>query len=522
MKPSGPTTGDIYTSYDAVIKLIEQWVDAKNPRIEGCNSSDVKARIVQRIVELTNEEYTRYSVERLNNSSQSRALESDEIIGGGLSVCPGTGRTKVSPGLYVSSICLFLVSWSHIFVHLLAALFRRCPANSSATTLLMEGGGYDDDDTRFVKFCRQGPILPLTTANNVIVKSKKPPGIKTDSRICYSAHPVIYLVSNYLSRTTRLALFLRHMGAPLVYLYALFNCPLNVLVSRDLSVVPIVRSLDDKDLLEAILLTTSAFASQFLWMKGLINQKFKLHMLWYSQNFVPKTYVGEKQSSNLPAARLMRIDTHWVWTEGFGVYLKKLGQDSQINVVGPILWYLPEGEENFKGFGIKVAVFDITPVIDNKAVFGALKNYYSLPTISKFVADIVNICDEISATTGKQIQILLKHKRVPVSGRHDSSYIDYLEKLDREKAGFKMIDHNTNLFDLLEECDLSISVPYTSTAYVAATVKKPGIYYDSSAELLPKYEISEFVSFASGPLELKQLVESLLTTGKHVEKPAIT
>ena len=57
---------------------------------------------------------------------------------------------------------------------------------------------------------------------------------------------------------------------------------------------------------------------------------------------------------------------------------------------------------------------------------------------------------------------------------------------------------------------MSISVPYTSTSYVAAYLKKPAIFYDPFAELVPKFEKNEFVYFASEYDELKDRVNDVI------------
>lgn len=503
------TTGEIYARYDVLLKKVEHWVASRNPHIANCDDEHVRARIVQRFVELTNEAFTQRLVLGTAGATDT-GRQPGQLDLGGIKICTTTGRIKISPRLIVSNLLLFFVTWAHALLFLFISFFRNCPAKSDSATLLMEGGGIDSDDSRLVKFCRHGKITPLLDASNVIVKTRTPPQSLTDPGFFYTGHPLLFLVSKLVSRPTRLMLITRQLLTPVFYLRALFANPLNLLLGRDLAVLPVVRALDQARLIDAVIVTTSAFATQFLWMNGLSDKNFKLHMIWYSQNFIPKTYKGELQGSNLPAARMMRVDEHWVWTEGFKAYLQTLGQHSDIRVIGPILWYLPEGQRVFDNDNIKVAVFDITPVIDDKAIFGAAKNYYSQDTIKKFVADVTSVCKRLSADGGREIQVLLKHKRMPIRGRHDADYVAFLEKLEQDEAHFSMIDHRTNMFDLLAQCDISVSVPYTSTAYVSAHLKKPGIYYDPYAELVPKYESNEFVSFASGTEELEQLLVSFL------------
>jgi polysaccharide biosynthesis PFTS motif protein len=172
---------------------------------------------------------------------------------------------------------------------------------------------------------------------------------------------------------------------------------------------------------------------------------------------------------------------------------------------------------------LKIALFDITPLPDGTTAFGALKNYYSVATISKFVVDSLDACEAVAAGMGKPVQIFLKHKRAPRAGRHATTYLDLLQELVRTRGNFQLIEHHSNLFELLGECHLSISVPYTSTAYVASFLSKPAIYYDSSAELVANFERNEFVHFAAGPRELQSLIdECLRANGSMLSKPDLS
>jgi polysaccharide biosynthesis PFTS motif protein len=311
-------------------------------------------------------------------------------------------------------------------------------------------------------------------------------------------------------------LLLRHLCAPAHFIKAVIACRLNVLLGSDLAFLPLVKRLGDSGMIRNMVVTTSSFLAQPLWLKGLDQQRFRVHMLWYSQNFIPKMYVGDSTRPDLPHARHMRVDVHWVWTAGFLSYLRDLGQTCNIEVVGPILWYLPEpSRQPVNPDLVSIAIFDITPLADGATVFGAAKNYYSVKTISRFVGDIVKVCEEFAAARNKRPSILIKHKRAPIDSWHASSYLAFLEQLARERPGVEIISHESDLFQLLEGCGLSVSVPYTSTAYVAAALGKPAIYYDPFAELVPCYESDSCVFFASGPNELRSLFRRLMDEGAN-------
>lgn len=511
IKPETLTTGKGYRDYDCIVKHVEDWISNKNTSISGCDDNQVKARIIQRIVEISNAEYAQQVAARVDELGRPLPLESSFIVAGGLKIHGETGIVSVSFKQWLRHIGSFMATWLHMLIYLVIALFRNAHAKSVPTTLLMEaGGGYEECDDRFVRYCRLGPIAPLSSANGIIVRAAHVPRKQTDLTFSYVAHPLTHLFATRLQRLHRVQLLAQHLLAPIIFLRTLLVCPISILLARDIAYVPMVNWLDKKDLIEAIIVTTSAFTSQPLWMKGLYGQRFKLHMVWYSQNFVPKVYVGEQERSSLPSARHMRVDVHWVWTEGFKSYLYSLGQKYQVNVVGPILWYLPEKSIDIGNAPLKIAVFDITPLPDDAQPFGALKNYYSVNTIQKFITDIVDSCKHIEEVSGKQILILLKHKRKPKVGFHDSQYLEFIEQLESTNPHFKLIDNQINLFGLLEKCDISISVPYTSTAYVASALEKHTIYYDPFSELVPEYERNKFVHFASGKSELTLLLDNYL------------
>ena len=500
------TTGKVYAEYGCLIRRVERWVASQNPVISGCDDRHVRARLVQRVVELTDASFSRQAIEKHPEPVARTRFDAD-----GVRICAATGTVSLSAKRWAAHLVEFVAWWVDALLRLLSGAVVRGPARSIPASVLMEaGGGYEDCDDRFIRFCRLGPIGPLAAAQLLIVRAKASPRRPTSADVMYSSRPIVHLVNRCLTASARRTVLARHLTAPYRYLRALLASPLNVLVSRDLSTLPVVEWLGQAGLLETIVITTSAYGAQPLWMTGLVDQKFKLHMIWYSQNFIPKMYVGETERQDLPGARHMRVDVHWVWTNGFRDYLASFDRKWQIRVVGPILWYLPEPIQTDPGVAdVKVAVFDITPLPDGTTAFGAAKNYYSVACMSRFVADIVSTSEQITAATGKRVLLLLKHKRPPKPGRHDSAYLAWLNELVSRNRDFRLVDPQTNLFGLLQECDLSVSVPYTSTAYVGDALSKPALYYDPFAELVPRYEETPFVHFASGPEELHRMMVRL-------------
>jgi hypothetical protein len=196
-----------------------------------------------------------------------------------------------------------------------------------ATFLFEAGGGYEVDDKKFLDFCANGPVCPLVDAKHLVILSRAQPIRQTNSRLLlYCKDPILGHFSSLMSKWDQLNFLANHLLAPLILFQMLLRNPILVLAARDCAYLSAYAFLNRKKLLKDIIITNSQFTTQFLWMKGLKKQSYRLHMIWYSQNFIPKKYIGEEIGSDLPSARHIRVDTHWVWTFGFMKYLKNLGQ----------------------------------------------------------------------------------------------------------------------------------------------------------------------------------------------------
>lgn len=503
------TTGDVYIQFDQIVKKIERWIHLKNPTIKFCNRNTTRTRIIQKIVELGSDAYTDYVTKNLDKTVMN--FNPTVISIGGLRINLNTGEVRSETIASIRHLALFFCEWSHLLVFQIIGLLHKSQKNSMRSTLLMEAGGnYKKSDASIVQFCREGPIDPLCSAQRIIIRAQNMPEFPTDTSIVYTKNPFLYLINTQLKWQHKVMLLVQHLASPILLLHAILNCHINIIISRDFVYLPIVRWLDKYKLIEAIIITTSSFKSQSLWMNALVNRNFNLHMIWYSQNFIPKTYIGEKNKSNLPSARHINVDIHWVWTQGFKGYLRSLGQKSDIRVVGPIIWCLPNVKQTIDKNKLKIALFDVTPLPDGAQPFGALFNYYTPNLMKTFIHDVVDVCKEIEEELGKEVLIILKHKREIKIGRHDAGYIKFISQLCLSHKNLHIVDNEVNLFNLLSDCAVSISVPYTSVAYISAALNQPGIYYDPFGQLVSTHEINEFVYFLSSKNDLKIMLLKIL------------
>ena len=500
------TTSSVYREHEKIALLVEKQLKNKKPTLRYCKDIYTYKRITQEFIRITAEEYAEYRCRnsgRLNNNINLKYFY----------INTKTGKFKINFKFFIKSIFVFFSVWAYfLFFILLSMFYKRKNSKNSATFLFDSPANIKRSDKEFVNFCKNGKITPLREYSSIIIRTSNIPKTQTNnSFIKYTQqHPIAYCINNYLNIKQSIYIFIKHLTAPFYYFKSIINSPCNVLISKDIAIIKIAKFLNDNNFIESIVITTSTFQSQPIWMNGLNGRNFKLHMLWYSQNFIPKVYVGEIESSNLPGAKYINVDEHWVWTNGFANYLSSIGQTNKINIVDPILWFLKESNKNIIASEvIKVVLFDIMPVKLGNKTFASVNNYYTVDLMKKFITDITSVCNYLSKKYNKKIKVLLKHKR-PINKKSCAiEYIEYIDKLVNN-GDIDLLDSSVNTFSVIEESCISFSIPYTSTAYVASYLKKPSIYYDPFSDIVPIFDKNEFIDFASEYKELKNITEKTL------------
>ena len=495
-----PTTGSIYRGHEAITSLVLVHLKNKNITLRHCHSNQVYKRITQEFSRISADKY----LKNITKKHNSEHIDLDCIY-----FNTKTGKFKIKFLFFIKSVLTFISVWSYFLYFILTAFFYKKKYKKPATLLFERVPHIQTNDEKFINFCQNGKIEPLKKATSIIIRTNIVPKIQnnTDLITYTNKHPIAYCIQHTLYRRQLLSILIKHFYTLFIFIKSIVISPYSALIGKDIAMINIVKFLNDHNIIASIIITTSAFQSQPIWMNGLINRKFKLHMVWYSQNFIPKVYKGESKPSNLPGAILMNVDEHWVWTNGFAQYLKDIGQKNKINIIGPILWFLKNKTPKTSTKERKIVVFDITPHnISNP--FSCLKDYYSLDLMKRFVSDIVEICEELSSQHTVRLKVLLKHKR-PISEMHSTEYINFIDRLIKNNQ-LELLNADVNTFSIIEECLLSISVPYTSTAYVASYLKKPSVYYDPYSDIVPIFDKNKFIDFASGYKELKNITEKAL------------
>ena len=510
MSPKKVTTALAFKAYDELISEIATFVESNKLYDRYCDSHEFSNRIVQQITSDLLPVFTKMLIEQ-----KTCSLSVQKICASLYSV--DFKKSQISFNFFNSSkrfifiFCFLIFNFFCLFY----SLFRRSPATSTPSTILLIG---DSDwhlkGDSFVEFCKEGPVTPLNFAERLIVQANKLPDNANTSEIGYHKFSIHQLANKSLCRADRFMVLLMCVKSFWWFVTSVLKSRTMLLLDpREVAWVPITAWLNKKRLIKDVVGTNSTFQVQHLWARGLSEQNFKFHMVWYSQNFIPKLYSGETEIVSFPSARHMRVDHHWVWTQGFCDYLRSIGQRNTISVVGPLLWYPQPSLDlasNKCSDLIKIAVFDVTPVSSKLDTFGAFKNYYTSSVMKMFVSEILSAASALSKIHGVKFKIMLKRKRSYDKFKHDADYFEYLVKLEQKHDCFEIVSHDLNLYSFIAKSHLSIAIPYTSTCYIAAALKKPSIYFDPFGELNPKYEQSPWIHFSSKPQTLQKTISKLL------------
>lgn len=517
-------SGRAYIAFDEAMRRVEPWLHA---RAAACSGADLEwgRRLAQRVVEIALNDFVLICARRLGRGAEPLP-DPGEVYAGGVVIDNVRGCIRVRPALLVRSLVLFAGHWCHaLLVHVAALFGRRSHARGAAT--LVHGVGLaeltrEDSDAQFLAFCRKGPIAPLRKAQRFIVQSVMPLSSSEPDVCAYHRVPLFGLV-----RTNRVSIgaFMRfvreHLGAVVRFGSAVARFPPLALLARDFAYETTARRLDRERLIENVIITNSNYSAQPLWMRPSAGRARATHMVWYSQNVLPFTYLFDALQSRLPHHRHFAFDEVWVWTEGFADYIRQLDTGAAIHVVGPVLWYLPEpAAGRYAAHEIRIVVFDVTPVRPEIARrIGLLYNYYSANTVLQFIEDIAAAAREIETKLGKKARVVLKPKRSHDPAR-DPRYIAAIDRLTAgQDAVLTLEPPQSNVWALCEGCDVVIAIPWSSPVYVATQVGTPALYYDPTSELAPTYDTGRGVRFAAGPAALGEELRRLLAGARAVHAP---
>jgi len=240
--------------------------------------------------------------------------------------------------------------------------------------------------------------------------------------------------------------------------------------------------IDDNNIASYYVFTQSDYALRPLWTYAAVKKKSKLSFVFYSGNIWPFELNQKKYIPCFPSYKLMSWP-HIVSFEGFQT--NKLRQFHPNSCFTPIksIGFEDDASQDSDCPDNAVIIFDVTPrPITILCKSGYPPNYYQEHILIKFIDDI------LEAAISVNITIALKPKRRLSQHNHFlARYESYLLR-KKERNLLHLLNPDIAASRHLQRAAAAISIPFTSTASVAAHMGLPSIYYDSTGQLVSSTE----------------------------------
>lgn len=494
-------------AFNREIDKCRTWLQVRTFNACGYSSGVLLDRLTQRLAEIGHYPYASTVSRLCKTGSDCFPTHGSKINCDHAFMEIGTGRVIVTPKQWLSSQLDFFMHWAFC---LIAILTIKTSRKNAQPAVLVFGVGEEalfknGSDEQFINYCRFGPIGPLRNGRRFFIQSTTKDALSSNTEVTYSRNPLIGLLrESRLGFLGRLGLLAKHLALCFAYFWVTIRFPSLSLLGKDFSYSSISFELDSRGLIDSMLLTCSSYTSQPLWVRGL--HRSVAHMIWYAQNWRPLAYTADKVVADLPQLRWIRVDTHWVWTHAFASYLKALGHVKAIEVVGPILWYLPEIITPPRD-AIEIVVFDAPPVSDDALLRGGgeITNYYRTENLYAFIRDITALKIEIEQIFCLPVRFRLKIKR-DYNPTYDKGYFDHLEKLNA-LGNLTLEAPTTNLYTLISGSHLVIAYPFSTAGYISESLKVPVIFYDPTGAVLRQDfgDSQSLINFANSPEMLRNV-----------------
>ncbi len=282
----------------------------------------------------------------------------------------------------------------------------------------------------------------------------------------------------------------------------------HALMLSDATLSCLVRLQNTSDLASEYLFHNTGASYRPLWTYEVESRGSQVTFYFYSTNC--EHFKTDKGYPPLPYSwQAMNWSRYLVWDQQQADFITRcVGSQASIQVVGPI-WFsgsvapLPSLPANL------IAVFDIQPRRTSiYAALGIPAEYYIPSICNQFIIDIHSLAVESNWI------MAWKCKRKIGSAVHPSYEAMNLKLLSSQNL--VPIDPDTAALRLIEASAIVISMPFTSTALIARSLKKPSYYYDPSGVIQKDDRAAHGIPIISGREELLQLFRSVVFFKKRL------
>jgi polysaccharide biosynthesis PFTS motif protein len=226
------------------------------------------------------------------------------------------------------------------------------------------------------------------------------------------------------------------------------------------------------------LFNNSQFHLRPLWTYLAEASGSQIIMAYYSNNVEPYEYKDGRERPVYPGYKTQNWPEYLVWSKKQENFFREQNQriKSKFHLVGPIPFIdkpisIPKLPRN------SIAVFDITTQnAAELARLGLYADYFSVSNLTGFLESIYK------AIYRNNCIMVLKHKRTINNGLIDPIYLKLIDNLS-ELDNVINVDPDISAERIVCKTMGSISLPFTSTALITASIGKPSIYFDPTGAL---------------------------------------
>ena len=282
------------------------------------------------------------------------------------------------------------------------------------------------------------------------------------------------------------------------------NFNLSLLVAKEFIFDQAVLPHIDQSVIDKVITTQSN-----LWYLPLIFEQNTLlgrrFMLWYSSNSIPIEYKkadATRFETPNEVFQNLNIDEHWVWgRDHYNYFSKSLKLNA--NIKGSMVFCKPHNKTLAKKH-IDVLIFDVTPHFDYKINKNSI---YTYEESKVFISEILEGVASSNKKFNRTYKVSLKPKRMYYQN-HDRRYIKFLKDLESD-GKLNILNHNQNLYDLVNSARVIIGFPYVSPVLIGRENGIPSFFYlnskliKSSSKIFSNY-------FIRSPKLLNSLLDKYL------------
>tara|TARA_A100001011_G_scaffold393147_1_gene482343 strand:+ start:4072 stop:5697 length:1626 start_codon:yes stop_codon:yes gene_type:complete len=292
---------------------------------------------------------------------------------------------------------------------------------------------------------------------------------------------LLYTEKNYYPRLRsnicRIKFLLRAISITLITLLrSCFGAWYLPILMKEAMLLTYFKSLKSSELARSYSFNNSNWIFRPLWTHYVETKKSSVVMMYYSTNMISYKWKDNTTTPIYPTFETMSWPKYAVWDIEQREFLLRLGQNyKNIEIVGPIDWEdscepIPELPSN------SVGVFDVSIYKDRLLLnIGYVPPYYTASLVRSFLL----ACHRAITLNNKVMVLKTKRK---VSKSFHSIYSKTIKEL-KQKENVIILDSDISASRIIDKIDCFISIPYTSTALIAASKNKPSAYYDAAGSL---------------------------------------